>query len=128
MNESPSKTIYDQAETYFHTAQGEFLRPEEDVVSYSVCRNVMQAIHYYLTAFLLENGFHVRPTLDTTTLLAECQKIDPNFKQINLKGFLSVDQIDDVYMDMKTVKSYLDLANKTRVLVLEPKPTATYFS
>ncbi len=37
-------------------ASNELYRPEEDVVSYLVCKNSQYAIENYLKGFLLKNG------------------------------------------------------------------------
>lgn len=118
MNESKTKTTYDQAEEYFHTAQEDFLKPEEDVVPHSVCVNAMKAVQQYLIAYLNDRGKKADASMTTESLLDACKKIDPNFYQINLAGKLHLNRVEDVYMDMKTTRSYLTLATSVRELVL----------
>jgi HEPN domain-containing protein len=114
-------TTLDQAEVLFHLAEEEFSRPEEDVVAYMVCRNAYKAVNKYLTGFLLDHGLDIHASMSLEVLLNKCQELDNRFENLNLDTLYNtnVHEQDDVYMDMDTVKEFIDLAIDVRKLVIQ---------
>jgi HEPN domain-containing protein len=117
MNEPKANNTIEQANELLEAAREELSRPEEDVVSYMVCRNAFKAIEKYLTAFLMGKGFDIHGSSSMEKMIAKCQEIDQRFNDLNLDILYQTTLKEDVWMDMDTVKRYIDLAEKTKTLV-----------
>jgi HEPN domain-containing protein len=83
---SRSKAFLNEGAKRLDIAKEEFLKPVEDLVSFSVCKNSQLAIENYLKGFLLTNSveFEVNATIDE--LYKQCVKVDSNFKNIEMKA------------------------------------------
>jgi HEPN domain-containing protein len=106
-----------QAEEMFKHAHEELARPEEDVVPYSVCRNAFKSVNNYLSGYLLKHGIDIHASMSLDDLLNRCREIDSKFNDLNLDSFYNSSEPEDVWMDMETVKEFIDLASKTRQMV-----------
>ena len=119
MYEQKAQTAIIQADELFKIAQEELARPEEDVVSYSVCRNAFKSVNKYLSGYLLRHGIDIHASMSLDVLLNRCQEIDAKFSDLNLDPLFSSSLSEDVWMDMETVKEFIDLASKTQKMVGE---------
>lgn len=111
------QTTLDQADELFDTAQNELARPEEDVVPYSVCRSAFKSVNKYLTGYLIKNGLEIHSSMSLEEMLKKCQEIDPKFNDLDLKLLYSTSEEENVWTDMKMVKEYIAMAEKTKKLV-----------
>ena len=79
-------------------ANHELYRPEEDVVSFSVCKNAQFAIDNYLRGYLLKNNIDASSYKTINELYEQCKKINNKFERINLSTFDCVtSEIDSKY-------------------------------
>jgi hypothetical protein len=111
------KTIIEQGEEYYHSAQEELFKPEEDVVHYMVCRSAYKATHKFLTGFLMQKGTQINSKLSLEELLKMCRKINPKFNALKLDPFFHATEEEDVWMNLGTAKDFLGMATETRKLV-----------
>ncbi len=76
--------LYNQAEIKLHFAAEEQMKPEEDLVHYSVCHNSRTSIRLYLTSYLLNHDKQVEANSSIMDLIKQCAEIDSRFADINL--------------------------------------------
>ena len=86
MDERATK-MYDEAVRLLKDAGEELYRPEEDVVSFLVCKNSQFAIQNFLRGYLLQHGFETESEETVKSLYERCKTINKNFEKINLEGF-----------------------------------------
>ncbi len=79
--------LYDEAVKKLRQANEELGRPEEDVVSYLVCRNSQFAIENFLKGYLLSKGKDSQGTRKISTLYEQCLALNPKFGELDLSGF-----------------------------------------
>ena len=87
MMEDKAIKLFDDAIKKLDEANQELYRPEEDVVSYLVCKNAQFAIENYLKGFLLKHGIDPGNNKTIDILYEECKTINKNFEEIDLTGF-----------------------------------------
>ncbi len=68
-------------------ANRELYRPEEDVVSFLVCKNAQMAVQNYLRGYLLRSGIETKKEDTLDDLYSQCVNLNKNFHQVDLKGF-----------------------------------------
>ena len=85
--EAKANKLFKEAVEKLSEANTELYRPEEDIVTYLVCKNAQYAIKNYLTAFLLQNGIDSGENSTIDTLYQQCVLINKRFKKINLSDF-----------------------------------------
>ncbi len=107
----------DSADVHFNAAKEELCRPEEDVVPYMVCNNAYKAVGKYLTGFLLKNGIEIHNSMSLDVLLNLCRDVDPKFKDLHLSPLMHTAHPEDVWVNMHTVRKFIDLATQTRLMV-----------
>lgn len=122
MKEQARDALNDAIKNLSH-ANKELFRPEEDVVSYSVCKNSQFAIENYLKGFLLEKN--IDPTNYTTidSLFEQCIKINPKFKKLELLDLrCKAHKIDSRYCnDISTVSNCFDVADSLDTFLRQEK-------
>jgi HEPN domain-containing protein len=67
-----------------HEAVQELNKPEEDVVSYAICKFSQSAINNYLRGFLLEKGITTGESETLEELYQKCLSLDEKFKHLDL--------------------------------------------
>ena len=82
-----SKEDFAAALEKLNEAKKELFRPEEDIVSYLVCKNSQHAIENYLKAYLLKNGVDVEDSNTIDSLYNQCLVINKNFDKVDLSDF-----------------------------------------
>ena len=112
-----AKTPFEQAEEFFHSAQEELYKPEEDVVHYMVCRSAYKAVQNYLVAYLTSKKIATNPTMTLENLLGMCRQADQSFNDLKLDLLYNAHEEEDVWMDMGTAQEFMDLAIRTKALV-----------
>lgn len=75
---------FKQAKDQLRKANEELYKPEEDVVSFVVCKNSLNAIENYLKGYLSQRGFDTKGQDSLDQLLERCQLLDKKFRDINL--------------------------------------------
>lgn len=68
-------------------ANKELFKPEEDIVTYLVCKNSQYAIENYLKGYLLKNGVNPTEYKTINSLYEQCKIINENFKKVDLTEF-----------------------------------------
>jgi HEPN domain-containing protein len=68
-------------------ANEELLRPEEDVVSYLVCKNSQYAIENYLRGYLYKNGIEPSTYKTIEGLFEQFKIINKKFEKVDLSEF-----------------------------------------
>ena len=79
--------LFNEAIKMLQEANEELCRPEEDVVSFLVCKNSQNAIENYLKGYLLSKGIDAQGYENINSLYEQCVAINPKFKDMNLSGF-----------------------------------------
>ncbi len=82
-----AKQLFDEAVEKLNEANEELFRPEEDIVTYSVCKNAQYAIENFLKGFLLEKGINPIGYKTIDELFEQCKMINKNFEKIDLSDF-----------------------------------------
>lgn len=82
-----ANTFYNQASEKLKEANEEYNRPEEDIVSYGVCKNSKYAIENFLKGYLVEHNIDPEPFDSINSLYAQCKNINPKFEKIDLTEF-----------------------------------------
>ena len=82
-----SKDHFASAQEKLNEAKKELFRPEEDMVSYLVCKNSQHAIENYLKGYLLKNGVDVEDCNTIDSLYNQCLVINKNFDKVDLSDF-----------------------------------------
>lgn len=85
--ENKAVGLFNEAVKKLQEANEELCRPEEDVVSYLVCKNSQYAIENFLKAFLLSKGIDPQDYKSINSLYEQCVAINPKFKNLELTGF-----------------------------------------
>ncbi len=111
------KNTVDQADELFNAAKEELCRPEEDVVPYLVCRNAYKSVDKYLTAYLMHHGIEIHNSMTIDKLQNMCAEVNPKFADLDLQAMLHTDDPEDIWVNMETVRKFIDLATQTRQLV-----------
>ncbi|UKM65243.1 hypothetical protein GSB9_01806 [Flavobacteriaceae bacterium GSB9] len=75
------------AEKRLNQASKELYRPEEDIVSYLVCKNAQHAIENYLRGYLFKHDVEASQFETIESLYEACKKINKNFSKISLNDF-----------------------------------------
>jgi len=79
--------LFDQAVHKLNEANKELFRPEEDVVTYSVCKNSQIAVINFLSGYLLNNGKDPSSYPTIESLYEQCKLINNKFEEIDLSDF-----------------------------------------
>lgn len=112
------QSTFDYAEELYQAAQEEFSRPEEDVVSYRVCKNALGAIHQYLTGFALKNGIEVQAGTPLAALYDTCRIIDNRFYDLQLHALFNIIEEEYAWFDSKMTKVFIACAERTKNLAV----------
>lgn len=115
--------IFDDAVEKLKEASEELFKPEEDVVSYLVCKNSQLAIEGFLKGFLLENGISPEKSETLDSLYEKCKTINKGFKKVELSKFnCKSNHIDASYCnDVSKVSNCYEIANNLDTFLREEK-------
>lgn len=86
MNDKANK-LFDDAIEKLNEANEELFRPEEDIVSFVVCKNSQFTVENFLKGFLLKNGIDPNRYKTIDSLYEQCKLINKNFEKVNLSDF-----------------------------------------
>jgi HEPN domain-containing protein len=121
--EHKAKELFDKAVEKLGEANDELFRPEEDVVSYSVCKNAQYAIENYLKGFLLSKGVDPIEFNTIESLFEQCKLINTNFAKIDLSDISCKSHTIDVRYcnEVSKVSSCFDAADELDTFLRKEK-------
>lgn len=104
-------------------ANKELFRPEEDIVTYLVCKNSQFAIENYLKGFLLKKDIDPSEYKTIDSLYEQCKIINKEFEKINLSEFKCKSrEIDTKYCnDVSKVNKCFDVADSLDTFLKQQK-------
>ena len=79
-----TKNHFENADDQLRKANEELYKPQEDIVSFLVCKNTLQAIENYLKGYLTKRGYETKNEEPLDMLLERCGLLDKRFKHIDL--------------------------------------------
>jgi HEPN domain-containing protein len=108
-----AKSHFNKAQNNLKGANEELFKPEEDVVSYLVCKNSQYAIENYLKGYLTLRGYETHENETMESLLDRCKSLNSSFNEINLNIIdCRAHKIDSKYcQDLNKVSSCFDTAD-----------------
>ena len=108
-----AKDHFNKAQENLKGANEELFKPEEDVVTYLVCKNSQFAIENYLKGYLTLRGFETHQNETLQSLLNRCKSLNSKFNQIDLTTIdCRAHEIDSKYcQDVNKVSSCFDTAD-----------------
>ncbi len=83
MEKKPT-TLIQEADAMLQIASQERMRPEEDVVAYSVCHNSRLSIRLYLASYLQKHGVDAEAGWSINELLKRCAEVNPDFSKVDV--------------------------------------------
>jgi hypothetical protein len=83
MEKNPTNLIQ-EADAALQVASKERMRPEEDVVAYSVCHNSRLSIRLYLASYLQKQGVDAEAGWSINDLLQKCAAVNPEFSKVDV--------------------------------------------
>ena len=86
MENEASKYFLNAAQK-LNQANKELFKPEEDIVTYLVCKNSQFAIENYLRGYLLKNNVNPIKYKTIDSLYEQCKIINKNFEKVDLAEF-----------------------------------------
>ena len=112
MNSRP-EAFLKEAKKNLDLAKNELLKPSEDIVTYSVCKNSQFAIENFLKGYLTNNNIDIELNDTIETLYNKCLSFDENFKNIDLSAIGCRDHaIDSRYCsEINSVSACFDTAD-----------------
>jgi len=100
----------------------EMNRPEEDVMTFSICNQTRTVIMDLFRSWLTSHGKEHASVNDLETLYTMCCDIDDRFRSMDVRGMYCYsgkpEGKDEYCLDMDQVKSCLHLANRLHDEVL----------
>jgi HEPN domain-containing protein len=109
-----TKFTLEKAEERLSQAKEELCKPQEDVVSYSVCQNAFYAIKNYLGSFLNENKVGFEESESVEELLKKCRSLDKRFNELHLAPLYHPTETEHIWMNIDTANDYVEMAERTR--------------
>jgi len=121
--EKSKETNFKTAKEKLGAANQELFKPNEDVVSYSVCKNSQFAIEGFLKGYLNHRGFVTHEDEHLEGLLNRCRALDPKFNKIDMSVIdCKAAKIDSRYCsDVDKVSSCFDVADSLDTLLKQMK-------
>ena len=121
--ESRSRSFLNNAANKLKKANEELFRPEDDVVSFSVCKNSQYAIESYLKGYLLKNKVDPGGFLTIDQLYKQCALLNKDFEKIDLTDLAcKSNALDSRYCNNITkVKKCFDVADSLDTFLRQEK-------
>ena len=119
-----SKEIhFNKAKEKLKVANQELFKPNEDVVSYLVCKNSQVAIEGFLKGYLNHRGFVTHDEEHLEGLLNRCRALEPKFNRIDMSVIdCKATKTDTRYCaDVSKVSSCFDVADNLDTLLRQIK-------
>ncbi|MFY0671828.1 MAG: hypothetical protein JXQ87_00405 [Bacteroidia bacterium] len=112
------ENLYAKAYELLDAAKEMSCKPEEDVVPYEICQNSYEAIQLYFQAYLEKNNVSFTENDGPLELLAKCKGADDKFNSVHWGILKHRKESEHEWMNVERAEDYIDLAEKTRSLVL----------
>ena len=80
-----TNTHFNKAKEHLKMANDAMYKPQEDVVTFQVCKNSLVSMKNYLKGYLSNRGFETQKKEPLDLLLERCRLLDKKFNQIDLK-------------------------------------------
>jgi len=115
--------LFDDAMEKLNEASEELFRPEEDVVSFAVCKNAQFAIENYLKGYLLNNNIDPSDFKTVESLYERCKSINNKFQEVDLSNFkCKADELESRFCNEVVEVSYcFDVANELDTFLRKEK-------
>ena len=122
MENDSSKYLLNAAQK-LNQANKELYKPQEDIVSFLVCKNSQFAIENYLKGYLLKNEVDPSEFKTISSLLEQCKLINKEFNKLNLTEFdcKSVDTDLRFCNDVSKVSKCYDIADSLDTILRQQK-------
>ncbi|MFH4966848.1 HEPN domain-containing protein [Gaetbulibacter sp. M240] len=85
--ETEAIKFFVKASQKLNQANRELFKPEEDIVTYLVCKNSQSAIENYLKGYLVKKGFNPSQYKTIDSLYEQCKRINKDFEKVDLVDF-----------------------------------------
>ncbi|MEO8500172.1 MAG: hypothetical protein ABI565_04600 [Vicinamibacteria bacterium] len=116
-----TKNMIQEADAALHIASVERMRPEEDVVAYSICHNSRLSIRMYLASYLLKHGVTADANPSITELLTRCAAINPDFSKVDVSEIecrgAKAQESNEYCLAVGQVSNCFEAANEVRRLI-----------
>ncbi|MBX7205564.1 MAG: hypothetical protein K1X81_09085 [Bacteroidia bacterium] len=116
-----AEELFQQAVARLNFVNEELNRPEEDVMTFSVCHQTRGIMSDLLSSYLLKNGKDISAAPDVDVLQVQCGELDNRFSLLDLTVMHchpGNTQTKDMYcMDMERVGSCLRMANVLKEMI-----------
>lgn len=121
--EKSKEKHFNKAKEKLEFANQELFKPNEDVVSYSVCKNSQVAIEGFLKGYLNHRGFVTHDDEHLEGLLNRCRALDSKFNRIDMSVIdCRATKIDSRYCsDVNKVSACFDVADNLDTLLKQMK-------
>lgn len=119
MEKKPTDLIQ-EADAALQVASQERMKPEEDVVAYSVCHNSRLSIRLYLASHLQKHGVEARPGWSINELLKRCAAVNPDFSKVDVSEIEcrgGKGDRNEYCLAVAQVTSCFEAANEVRKLI-----------
>lgn len=119
MEKKPTDLIQ-EAERALQVASRETMRPQEDVVAYSVCHNSRLSIRLYLAGYLQKHGVAAEAEWTIKDLLQRCAAVNPDFGRVDVSEVACREGREDrneYCLAVAQVTNCLGAANEVRKLI-----------
>lgn len=121
-----AKEIYCQANERLSQIEEELNRPEEDVMTFSVCHQTRAIIGELFKSFLSYKEVDYANAQDIEALQELCARLNPGFASLELKDMYcypgNLDGMEGYCMDLERVRICLGKARQLRSLLLQAVP------
>ncbi|WP_445735232.1 HEPN domain-containing protein [Mariniflexile sp.] len=122
--ENDANKFFLNAAQKLNQANKELFKPEEDIVTFLVCKNSQFAIENYLRGFLLKNDVDPREYKTIDSLYRQCKLINKEFEKVNLSDFdcKSSPDLDSKYCNnVSKINNCFDIADSLDTFLRQQK-------
>ena len=110
-----------QADTALDLALEEQMRPEEDIVPFSICHNSRISIRMYLLSYLIKHGIQPESDESMKVLLLRCEEINAGFAALDISEIecrgSRANNNDEYCLSVDDVTNCFDAANEVKKLI-----------
>jgi hypothetical protein len=110
---SRADVFFAEASKRLELAKEELLKPAEDIVSFSVCKNSQFSIENFLKGYLVKNNIEIAVDDTIASLYEKCVGFDSNFKEVEMSAIgCRATPIDSRYCsEINSVSACFDTAD-----------------
>jgi len=121
MEKEKVKQLLTQGDTALDLALEEQMRPEEDIVPFSICHNSRISIRMFLLSYLIKHGIDADSNVSLKDLLMQCEEINPRFSTLDISDIecrgSRVKDNDEYCLTVNAVTNCFDAANEVKKLI-----------